>query len=83
MYPEVPLDSSKSLPIFLAVPLKEMCIRDRTYTEAAAAEMKERIGAAIEKELEEDPSSEHLKRQSALIHTAKITTCLLYTSRCV
>ena len=36
-----------------------------TYTEAAAAEMKERIGAAIEKELEEDPSSEHLKRQSA------------------
>ena len=37
-----------------------------TYTEAAAAEMKERIGAAIEKELEEDPSSEHLKRQSAL-----------------
>ena len=25
-----------------------------TYTEAAAAEMKERIGAAIEKELEED-----------------------------
>ena len=45
-----------------------------TYTEAAAAEMKERIGAAIEKELEEDPSSEHLKRQSALIHTAKITT---------
>lgn len=45
-----------------------------TYTEAAAAEMKERIGVAIEKELEEDPSSEHLKRQSALIHTAKITT---------
>ena len=45
-----------------------------TYTEAAAAEVKERIGAAIEKELEEDPSSEHLKRQSALIHTAKITT---------
>ena len=47
-----------------------------TYTEAAAAEMKERIGAAIEKELEEDPSSEHLKRQSALIHTVppRITT---------
>lgn len=46
-----------------------------TYTEAAAAEMKERIGAAIEKEeLEEDPSSEHLKCSLALIHTAKITT---------
>lgn len=42
-----------------------------TYTEAAAAEMKERIGAAIEKALEEDPSSEHLKRQSALTHTSK------------
>ena len=49
-----------------------------TYTEAAAAEMKERIGVAIEKELEEDPSSEHLKRQSALIHTAKITTIHSY-----
>ena len=45
-----------------------------TYTDAAAAEMKERIGAAIEKALEENPSSEHLKRQSALIHTAQITT---------
>lgn len=29
-----------------------------TYTEAAAAEMKERIGAAIEKKLEEQPGSE-------------------------
>lgn len=45
-----------------------------TYTEAAAAEMKERIGAAIEKALNEQPDNTHLKKQSALIHTAKITT---------
>lgn len=45
-----------------------------TYTEAAAAEMKERIGAALEKALEENPESAHLKKQAALIHTAKIMT---------
>lgn len=45
-----------------------------TYTEAAAAEMKERIGAAIEKALNSNPDNVHLKKQSALIHTAKITT---------
>ena len=45
-----------------------------TYTEAAAAEMKERIAAAIEKALCDQPDNVHLKKQSALIHTAKITT---------
>ena len=45
-----------------------------TFTDAAAAEMKERIGLAIEKALEEDPENEHLKRQSVLIRTAKIMT---------
>lgn len=45
-----------------------------TYTEAAAAEMRERIGRAIETALIEDPGNQHLKRQSVLIHTAKITT---------
>ena len=45
-----------------------------TFTEAAAAEMKERIGLAIEKALEEDPQNEHLKKQSVLIRTAKIMT---------
>lgn len=45
-----------------------------TYTDAAASEMRERIGAAIEKALEEDPGNSHLKKQEALIHTAKITT---------
>ncbi len=45
-----------------------------TYTEAAAAEMKERIVDALEKALAKNPSDIHLKRQLALIHTAKITT---------
>lgn len=45
-----------------------------TFTEAAAAEMKERIGAAIEKRLEERPGDEHLERQATLIHSAQITT---------
>lgn len=45
-----------------------------TFTDAAAAEMKERIGLAIEKALEEEPLNEHLKKQSVLIRTAKIMT---------
>ena len=45
-----------------------------TFTEAAAAEMKERIGAAIEKKLEECPGDAHLERQATLIHSAQITT---------
>jgi ATP-dependent helicase/nuclease subunit A len=45
-----------------------------TFTNAAAAEMRERIGAAIEKAIEEDPDNEHLQRQSTLLHNAQITT---------
>ena len=45
-----------------------------TFTEAAAAEMKERIGAAIEKKLAERPGDAHLERQATLIHSASITT---------
>ncbi len=45
-----------------------------TFTEAAAAEMKERIRAAIEKKLLQDPDNEHLKQQAAFIHGAQITT---------
>ena len=45
-----------------------------TYTEAAAAEMKERIGAAIEKKLEEQPGNVNLEQQSTLIHNASIMT---------
>lgn len=45
-----------------------------TFTEAAAAEMKERIREAIEKALEERPEDVHLQRQATLIHSAQITT---------
>ena len=45
-----------------------------TFTNAAAAEMRERIGEALEKRLEEYPGDRNLERQSTLIHHAKITT---------
>lgn len=45
-----------------------------TFTEAAAAEMKERIRAAVEKALEGHPGDVHLQRQATLIHSAHITT---------
>lgn len=45
-----------------------------TFTNAAAAEMRERIGAAIEKKLAETPDNAHLQAQAALVHHAQITT---------
>lgn len=45
-----------------------------TFTNAAAAEMRERISRAIGSRLEENPESAHLQRQSALVHHAQITT---------
>ena len=45
-----------------------------TFANAAAAEMRERIGAAIEQKLEEAPEDEHLQAQAALVHHAQITT---------
>lgn len=45
-----------------------------TFTNAAAAEMRERIGQAIERALEKAPGDEHLLRQLTLIHNAQITT---------
>ncbi|GGG56200.1 helicase-exonuclease AddAB subunit AddA [Paenibacillus radicis (ex Gao et al. 2016)] len=45
-----------------------------TFTKAAAAEMKDRIRLALEKELERQPQSEHLRRQLALMNRASITT---------
>ena len=45
-----------------------------TFTNAAAAEMKERIGQAIQKQLQENPLSEHLYQQSLLLQKAQITT---------
>lgn len=45
-----------------------------TFTNAAAAEMRERITAAIAAKLEENPSSESLARQMTLAAKASITT---------
>lgn len=45
-----------------------------TFTKAAAAEMRERVGVALEKRLEADPENEHLQKQQTLIHSAQITT---------
>lgn len=45
-----------------------------TFTNAAAAEMRERIGQALEKALDANPQSEHLQRQLTLLDKASITT---------
>ena len=45
-----------------------------TFTQAAAAEMKERVLKRINEKLEEDPENEHLQRQVTLVHQAPITT---------
>lgn len=45
-----------------------------TFTRAAAGEMKERISAAIDQALYEDPDNAHLQKQVTLIHNAQINT---------
>ena len=45
-----------------------------TFTKAAAAQMRERIGAAISARIEEEPGNTHLQRQETLLHNAQITT---------
>ncbi len=45
-----------------------------TFTKASAQEMKERIGIALEKQLELNPSSDHLRKQSSLLNKASIST---------
>ena len=45
-----------------------------TFTNAAATEMKERIGDALSNALEKEPESEVLQRQLALLNKASITT---------
>ena len=45
-----------------------------TFTNKAAAEMRERIERGLDQALAEDPDNEHLQRQMTLIHTAQITT---------
>ena len=45
-----------------------------TFTNAAASEMRERIGERIEKELDKNPASKKLQRQITLLNNASITT---------
>ena len=45
-----------------------------TFTNAAAAEMRERIAAAISKQLEINPNSKNLQKQLTLLNRANITT---------
>lgn len=45
-----------------------------TFTNAAAAEMRERVALGIAAMLREHPESEHIQRQSTLLHNAQITT---------
>lgn len=45
-----------------------------TFTNAAAAEMRERIHGAILQKLEKDPDNARLQRQAVLVHHAQITT---------
>lgn len=45
-----------------------------TFTNAAAAEMRERVRDALEKRAGEDPDNLHLQRQLVLVHGARIMT---------
>ena len=45
-----------------------------TFTRAAAAQMRERLGQAISERLRRDPGNAHLQRQEILLHNAQITT---------
>ena len=45
-----------------------------TFTSAAAAEMRGRIGEAIDAALLQDPENAHLIKQASLLHHAQITT---------
>lgn len=45
-----------------------------TFTNAAASEMRERIGAAIDARLVKEPENEFLQKQATLLYHAQITT---------
>lgn len=45
-----------------------------TFTKAAAAEMRQRVGRALEERLIEYPGDKRLQRQLSLLHNAQITT---------
>jgi ATP-dependent helicase/nuclease subunit A len=45
-----------------------------TFTNASAAEMRHRIGEALEKAIDQDPGSRHLRKQLSLLNKAAIST---------
>ncbi|RSD29485.1 helicase-exonuclease AddAB subunit AddA [Mesobacillus subterraneus] len=45
-----------------------------TFTNASAAEMRHRIGEALEKAIDSNPNSTHLKKQLSLLNRASIST---------
>ncbi len=45
-----------------------------TFTNAAAAQMRERIGKALDKKLLDQPGNAHLQKQLSLLQSAQITT---------
>uniref|UniRef100_UPI00388E13FA helicase-exonuclease AddAB subunit AddA n=1 Tax=Peribacillus sp. TaxID=2675267 RepID=UPI00388E13FA len=45
-----------------------------TFTNASAAEMRHRVSEALEKEINENPHSQHLRKQLSLINRASIST---------
>lgn len=45
-----------------------------TFTNAAAREMRDRIGRKLRERLSLDPDNSHLRKQIAILHTAQITT---------
>lgn len=45
-----------------------------TFTKAAAAQMRDRIGKALDKKLEKEPNNDHLHKQVSLLQSAHITT---------
>ena len=45
-----------------------------TFTNAAAREMRDRIGKKLREKLKEDPDNPKIRKQIAILHTAQITT---------
>lgn len=45
-----------------------------TFTNAAAAQMREKVSRALNERLSRDPENEHLQRQTTLLYNAQITT---------
>ena len=54
-----------------------------TFTKAAANEMRERVGLALEDALDKDPENDHLQRQLLLLNRADITTIDSFCGRVV